>query len=177
MKKGLAFSVVAAALLVTGIYLGMPRTPERIVHSTLPTVRGAKTVLNATYRHRQWINIEDGSSSIRAFIVYPRRSNKAPVVVVSFRDLGVLAQRLDNCGPLCRLPGAELSLSLSSEPSRSRDNPGIAVDSFLPDCENGRPLEDRSSPVHHLWFRVSLHGRWERQLGHQQEVPFREYPE
>ncbi len=85
MKKPLTLFAVAAAALATGIYVGWPRTEERVatVHSTLPSFDTAKAVLNATYRHRQWINVEDGSSSIRAFIVYPQRSNKAPVVVVS----------------------------------------------------------------------------------------------
>src|ERR1700730_6713543 len=84
MKKGLALSVVAAAVIVS-VYVGVHRTQERIaiVHSTLPSEDTAKTVLNATYRHRQWVNVEAGSSNIRAFIVYPQRSNKAPVVVLS----------------------------------------------------------------------------------------------
>jgi carboxymethylenebutenolidase len=84
MKKRLALSVVAAAVIVS-IYVCMPRTQERIptLRSMLPSIDNAKTVLNATYRHRQWVNVEAGSSSIRAFIVYPQRSNKAPVVVLS----------------------------------------------------------------------------------------------
>jgi carboxymethylenebutenolidase len=40
-------------------------------------------VLNSTHRHRQWVNVSAGSADIRAFIVYPERSNKAPVVVVT----------------------------------------------------------------------------------------------
>src|SRR3984893_14217831 len=89
MKKGLALSVVAAAVIVS-VYVGVHRTQERIatVHSMLPSADTAKTVLNATYRHRQWVNVEAGSSSIRAFIVYPQRSNKAPVVVLSATGQG-----------------------------------------------------------------------------------------
>lgn len=90
MKKGLALLATAAAVIVTALYMSAPRTPERrvAVHSTLPSADTAKTVLNATYRHRQWMNVEAGSSSIRAFIVYPQRSNKAPVVVLSATGQG-----------------------------------------------------------------------------------------
>jgi carboxymethylenebutenolidase len=90
MKVRLGLLVAALAVILIGLYIGMPRTPGRIatVHSTLPSEAGAKTVLNATYRHRQWVNVEAGSSSIRAFIVYPQRSNKAPVVVLSATGQG-----------------------------------------------------------------------------------------
>ena len=66
MRKGLALLVAAAAVIFTVLYLGVSRAPERIatVHSTLPSRDTAKTVLNATYRHRQWVNVEAGSSSI-----------------------------------------------------------------------------------------------------------------
>lgn len=52
-------------------------------HSYLPSPSAAKTVLNATERHREWVNIPAGSSHIRAFIVYPGRSDKGPVVLVT----------------------------------------------------------------------------------------------
>ena len=75
MRKGLAFLVVAAAVIFSALYFGLSRTQDRVVtvHSTLPSDASAKTVLNATYRHRQWVNVEARPSSIRAFIVYPQR--------------------------------------------------------------------------------------------------------
>src|SRR5579864_3508965 len=89
MKKDLALLAGAAAVIFIVLVMSTPRTSERrVVHSTLPSADTAKTVLNATYRHRQWVNVEAGSSSIRAFIVYPQRSNKAPVVVVTASGQG-----------------------------------------------------------------------------------------
>src|SRR5690242_18045749 len=49
----------------------------------LPEENTAKTLLNSTHRHREWVNVRSGSATIRAFIVYPERSNKAPVVILS----------------------------------------------------------------------------------------------
>ena len=53
------------------------------VYSSLPTVSMARVVLNSTHRHREWVNVPLGSAGVRAFIVYPERSDKAPVVVVA----------------------------------------------------------------------------------------------
>lgn len=53
------------------------------MHSSLPAVSMAKVVLNSTHRHREWVNVALGSAGVRAFIVYPERSDKAPVVVVT----------------------------------------------------------------------------------------------
>ncbi len=39
-------------------------------------------MLNSSLRHREWVNVMVGSTGIRAFIVYPWRADKAPVVMV-----------------------------------------------------------------------------------------------
>jgi carboxymethylenebutenolidase len=59
-----------------------------MVHSTLPAESAAKTILNTTGRHREWVNLRLGPSIIRAFLVYPQRSDKAPVVMVTGTDQG-----------------------------------------------------------------------------------------
>jgi carboxymethylenebutenolidase len=59
-----------------------------MVHSTLPVESTAKTILNTTGRHREWVNLSLGPAVIRAFLVYPQRSDKAPVVMVSGIDQG-----------------------------------------------------------------------------------------
>jgi len=58
------------------------------MHSTLPAESAARTILNTTSRHREWVNLSLGPAIIRAFLVYPQRSDQAPVVMVSGTDQG-----------------------------------------------------------------------------------------
>ena len=89
MKNTLGLFASASAIILATLYFGgslvlkRPIAPAVAAHSTLPSVENAKAVLNSTHRHRQWVNVSAGSANIRAFIVYPERSNKAPVVVVT----------------------------------------------------------------------------------------------
>lgn len=57
-------------------------------HSTLPSPAIAKMLLNSTHRHREWVNVPVGSAGVRAFIVYPERSDNAPVVMVTAAQQG-----------------------------------------------------------------------------------------
>jgi carboxymethylenebutenolidase len=85
MKNRVVLFATATATLAA-LYFGVRPTPERAaprVHAALPSQDTARTVLNSSHRHRQWVNVTTSAASIRAFIVYPERSNKAPVVVVS----------------------------------------------------------------------------------------------
>ncbi|HLK51009.1 MAG TPA: dienelactone hydrolase family protein [Bryobacteraceae bacterium] len=54
-----------------------------LMQPVLPEENTAKSVLNATHRHREWVNVQAASAPIRVFIVYPERSNLAPVVLLS----------------------------------------------------------------------------------------------
>src|SRR5712664_1679626 len=88
MKNKLGLFAAGATGILAALYFAVPRASERpaipaLAHSTLPSVYSAKTVLNSANRHLQWVNVSAGSGDIRAFIVYPERSNKAPVVMVS----------------------------------------------------------------------------------------------
>jgi carboxymethylenebutenolidase len=58
------------------------------VHSVLPTEAASKTILNATRRHREWVSVSAGAQKIRAFIVFPERSDKATTLVVTARKQG-----------------------------------------------------------------------------------------
>jgi len=61
-----------------------PQAPQPVaVHSSIPIEAMAKTILNTTHHHREWINIPFESGGIRAFIVYPDRANKAPSVLLA----------------------------------------------------------------------------------------------
>jgi carboxymethylenebutenolidase len=59
---------------------------EHATLSKLPTVESAKALLNSTHRHGEWHRIQAGSSEVLTWVVYPDRSNKAPIVVISAED-------------------------------------------------------------------------------------------
>src|SRR5712672_2019529 len=42
----------------------------------------AKQRLNNSPRHGEWVDIKSGERTIKAFVVYPERKDKAPVVLV-----------------------------------------------------------------------------------------------
>jgi carboxymethylenebutenolidase len=55
---------------------------------------GATTVserLTASPRHGEWVMIRTGDDSVRAWVMYPERSTKAPVVVVVHENTGLTA--------------------------------------------------------------------------------------
>jgi len=49
----------------------------------------ARARLNASPRHGEWVMIPAGADSVRAWIVYPERKTKAPVVVVVHEIFGL----------------------------------------------------------------------------------------
>lgn len=59
---------------------------ESATVSKLPSVAMAKTILNSTHRHGEWHKVLVGSSEVLTWVVYPDRSNKAPVVIVNAED-------------------------------------------------------------------------------------------
>ena len=77
MKKLFLLGITIAA--ITLAYRAATLNAPVVMHSTLPTAAAAKAVLNSTHRHREWVSVEN----VRAFLVYPERSDKAPVVVLS----------------------------------------------------------------------------------------------
>jgi carboxymethylenebutenolidase len=89
MKKRSVACVIGAVVTVAVTMWLTGRTPANgngskpAVHSTLPSEHAAKTILNTTHRHREWVNLPLGAAVVRAFLVYPERSDKAPVVIVS----------------------------------------------------------------------------------------------
>jgi carboxymethylenebutenolidase len=48
-----------------------------------------KERLNSSPRHGEWVDIKSGERTIKAFIVYPERKDKAPVVLVVHEIFGV----------------------------------------------------------------------------------------
>src|SRR5881397_3504590 len=49
----------------------------------------AKTRLNNSPRHADWVDIKSGDRTIKAFVVYPERKDKAPVVLVVHEIFGL----------------------------------------------------------------------------------------
>lgn len=49
----------------------------------------AKTRLNNSPRHGEWVDFKAGEQTIKAFVVYPERKEKAPVVVVIHEIFGL----------------------------------------------------------------------------------------
>ena len=49
----------------------------------------AKARLNNSPRHAEWVEITSGDRKIKAFVVYPERKDKAPVVLVIHEIFGL----------------------------------------------------------------------------------------
>src|SRR5213592_3742307 len=45
--------------------------------------------LNSSPRHGDWVDIKSGERTIKAFVVYPERKDKAPVVIVISEIFGL----------------------------------------------------------------------------------------
>ena len=54
-----------------------------------PDAAGARARLAASPRHGEWVMISAGADSVRAWVVYPERKDKAPVVVVVHEIFGL----------------------------------------------------------------------------------------
>ncbi len=85
MKTRLLAITFAAVSLAALTFLRPAKPPAR---SALPTPSAAKTILNSTHRHREWVNVPAGDATVSAFIVYPERSDRAPVVMVTASQQG-----------------------------------------------------------------------------------------
>jgi carboxymethylenebutenolidase len=49
----------------------------------------ARERLNSSPRHGEWVTISDGGDQLKAWVVYPERSDKAPVVIVIHEIFGL----------------------------------------------------------------------------------------
>src|SRR5688572_16047265 len=67
-----------------------PSRSVAIAATSLPAdAAGARARLAASPRHGEWVMISAGADSVRAFVVYPERKDKAPVVVVVHEIFGL----------------------------------------------------------------------------------------
>jgi carboxymethylenebutenolidase len=86
----------ALALSLVGLASGSFSAPVQgapSVQSTLPSAKTAHALLDTTRRHREWVSIDSAGEAVRAFVVYPERADKAPVIVLGAND-GVASDQL-----------------------------------------------------------------------------------
>lgn len=80
-------AAVAASLLAAGCASGRSSGSENAIPAGAPE---AKARLNSSPRHGEWAMIETAArDSVRAWVVYPERQDKAPVVVVIHEIFGL----------------------------------------------------------------------------------------
>ena len=140
--RSLALATAAVATVVASTWLTKlaPRdstgsSPD--VHSTLPAKSAAKAILNTTRRHREWVNLRLGPSIIRAFLVYPQRSGKAPVVIVTGTDQGAsdwvraAADQIAADGFLAAVPDVLSGLGPHGGDTESFPNAGAVASAIL----------------------------------------------
>ena len=60
-----------------------------LVTQNLPAQDWAKARLEKSSRHGEWVDFKSGERTIKAFVVYPERKDKAPVVVVIHEIFGL----------------------------------------------------------------------------------------
>jgi carboxymethylenebutenolidase len=54
-----------------------------------PDSEAAAARLKSSPRHQEWVDVQDGGKKIKAFVVYPERRDKAPVVIVIHEIFGL----------------------------------------------------------------------------------------
>jgi carboxymethylenebutenolidase len=83
-----------------------------------------KDRLNSSPRHADWVDIKSGARTIKAFVVYPERKDKAPVVLVVHEIFGVtdwvrsLCDELAEAGVIAIVP--DLLSAQNSKTSMAR---------------------------------------------------------
>ncbi|MEP7015206.1 MAG: dienelactone hydrolase family protein [Verrucomicrobiota bacterium] len=60
----------------------------------------AKARLNKSPRHGEWVSLKSGERTIKAFVVYPERKEKAPVVIVIHEIFGLTDWARNVCDEL-----------------------------------------------------------------------------
>src|SRR5436190_20650476 len=90
--KGFACVAAAATLAACAGTTGPVVAPANPVVAVAPGAATVRERLLASPRHGEWAMIRTGpSDSVRAWVVYPERSSKAPVIVVVHEIFGLSA--------------------------------------------------------------------------------------
>src|SRR5271157_1591684 len=85
-----------AQIRLVPMKLSMPRVLPLVAGMILPLAAAslhaqdwAKTRLEASPRHREYVTLKHGSRSLQAFVAYPEVSTKAPVVILIHEIFGL----------------------------------------------------------------------------------------
>jgi carboxymethylenebutenolidase len=121
-----AFGIITAAITATAC----SRSPRRQSADELPATQpppaeaSAASRLDASSRHGEWVMIATSpGDSVRAFVVYPERATKAPVVVVIHEIFGLtpwirsVADQLAADGFIAIAPDLLTSKNLGGSPA------------------------------------------------------------
>ena len=84
-----------------------------------------KERLNSSPRHAEWVDIKAGDKTIKAFVVYPERKDKAPVIIVTQEIFGLTDWLRSLCDELAE----------------------AGVIAIAPDFLNGQKFEDGDGAV------------------------------
>ncbi len=82
--------------------------------STAPAQDWAKPRLNDSPRHGEWVDFKSGERTLKAFVVYPERKEKAPVVLVIHEIFGLTDWVRGVCDQLAENGMIALALDLLS---------------------------------------------------------------
>lgn len=74
---------------MTGMGAASNAAPAPRMANLPPDAAGAVARLNASPRHGEYVTVRAGGDSVRAWIVYPQRATRAPVVVVVHEIFGL----------------------------------------------------------------------------------------
>ncbi|MEO8034073.1 MAG: dienelactone hydrolase family protein [Acidobacteriota bacterium] len=112
--KTLRFTIAALLLNATLVSAQEPGTTTHKEHAAaVPAAAGqawAKQHLEASPRHREWVNVKAGNRTISCFVVYPEVKKKAAAVVVIHEIFGMsdwvqmLADELAEAGYIAIAP-------------------------------------------------------------------------
>ncbi len=106
----------------------------------------AKEKVNASPRHQEWVELKNGNRKVKAFVVYPERKTKAPVVVLIHEIFGMsdwvqlVADQLAEAGYIAVAP--DLLSGMGPNGGRTSDFPDVgkvreAISALPPDQITG----------------------------------------
>jgi Dienelactone hydrolase family len=81
MKRFWMVSGLAALAISLWQFAGRPDAMNPV--PGLPSEQESTAILNTTQLHREWVSVAWKATGVRGFIVYPARSDNAPVLMIS----------------------------------------------------------------------------------------------
>src|SRR5436853_2213677 len=113
----------------------------------------AKERLNNSPRHGEWVNLKSGERTIKAFVVYPERKEKTPIVLVVHEIFGLSDWIRGVCDQLAESGVIAIAPDLLSGQTYSDVDEARKAISALPKEQVQADLD--ASPVYALKFPAS----------------------